>query len=134
MEKAIVDTSVIIYDYVEDSEYHKRAEELLDSLDRWVIPVIVVHEIMSFLKGMKLEDKVDDVLAYSRSEKAEVVCDCTDNVIDAIGVLKKEKLPLISYKNMVILSHAIREKLPLATFDRELSKIAKKYSVSLLQS
>ncbi len=61
MEKAIVDTSVIIYDYVEDSEYHKRAEELLDSLDRWVIPVIVVHEIMSFLKGMKLEDKVDDV-------------------------------------------------------------------------
>ncbi len=50
--KAIVDTNVIIYDYVEDSEYHKEAEAILDSLSKWIIPVIVIHELVWFLKGI----------------------------------------------------------------------------------
>ncbi|QGA54049.1 PIN domain-containing protein [Sulfolobus sp. E5-1-F] len=133
MEKAVIDTNIIIYDYIEDSEYHKRAEELLDSLDKWIIPVTVVHELVWFLKGMKLEDKIDDLLAYIRNEKAEVVCDCADNVRSAIEIVKEEKLPLADYKDIVILSHAIRERLPLITFDRKLSKIAERYGVTIIK-
>ncbi|QGA69113.1 PIN domain-containing protein [Sulfolobus sp. E11-6] len=133
MEKAVIDTNIIIYDYIEDSEYHKRAEELLDSLDKWIIPVTVVHELVWFLKGMKLEDKIDDLLAYIRNEKAEVVCDYADNVRSAIEIVKEEKLPLADYKDIVILSHAIRERLPLITFDRKLSKIAERYGVTIIK-
>ncbi|BAB65852.1 PIN domain-containing protein [Sulfurisphaera tokodaii] len=132
MEKAIIDTNVIIYDYVEDSEYHKKAEELLDSLNKWIIPAIVIHELVWFLKDMKLEDKINDVFAYVRNEKAEVICDSVNNIVDSLEILIREKLPLADYKDMIILSHAIREKLPLVTFDKKLSKIAKKYGVSVV--
>jgi len=31
--RAVIDTNVLIYDLVEDSEFHKEAEKLLDSLE-----------------------------------------------------------------------------------------------------
>ena len=80
MERAVVDTNVIIYDYVKDSELHSRAEEILNSLDKWVIPAIVVYEFVWFLKGMGLEGMLRDVLEYIRDEKAEVVCDFPENL------------------------------------------------------
>ena len=126
MERAIIDINVI----VEDSQYHKKAEEILDSLNKWVIPTIVIHELVWFLKDMK--DRINDVLAYVRNEKAEVVCDSVNNIVDSLEMLIREKLPLADYKDMIILSHAIREKLPLVTFDKKLSKIAKKYGVSVV--
>ena len=95
MERAIIDTNVIIYDYVEDSQYHKRAEEILDSLNKWVIPTIVIHELVWFLKDM--EDRINDVLAYVRNEKAEVVCDSVNNIVDSLEMLIREKLPLADY-------------------------------------
>lgn len=132
MNKAVIDTNVIIYDYVEDSLYHKEAEEILDSLDRWVIPTIVIHELIWFLKGLNLENKLNDIIAYIENEKAEIVCDCNNNVLKALEILRKEKLTLTSYKDMVILSHSILENYPLATFDKKLSKIAQKYGVVVI--
>jgi predicted nucleic acid-binding protein len=132
MNKAIIDTNVIIYDYIEDSLHHKEAKEILDSLDRWVIPTIVVHELIWFLKGLNLESKLDDIIAYIKNEKAKIVCDCDNNVLKALEILKKEKLTLSNYKDLVILSHSILENYPLATFDKKLSKIAQKYGVTII--
>ena len=132
MEKAVIDTNVLIYDYVEDSEHHRRAEEILDSLDRWVIPIIVIHEFMWFLKGIGLSQGLRDVLDYLKHEKAEVVCDCVENVINAVEIMIKEGLPLPDYKDAVILTHAIKEKIPLATFNKKLAKIASKYGVEVI--
>jgi len=42
--KALIDTNVLVYDTFEDSIYHAEAKKLLDSLDRWIIPSIVIHE------------------------------------------------------------------------------------------
>ena len=98
MERAVIDTNVLIYDYVEDSEHHRRAEEILDSLDRWVIPVIVIHEFVWFLKGIGLNQGLRDVLDYLRHEKAEIML--------------REGLPLPDYKDAIILTHAIKEKYP----------------------
>ena len=133
MARAVVDTNVIIYDYVEDSELHGRAEEILDSLDKWVVPAIVVYEFVWFLKGMGLDKSLQDVLQYLNNEKAEVICDCPEDLTYAAEVLMKEGLPLSNYKDMVILSHAVREKLPLATFDKKLAKVARKYGVEVVQ-
>jgi predicted nucleic acid-binding protein len=127
--KAVVDTNVIIYDYVVDSERHKEAERLLDALDKWIIPVIVVHELFWFFKGLSLDAKIEDIEAYIRHEKAEVVCDCESNVAMALDILRKEKLSISRYKDMVILSHAAMGKYPIATFDIRLSKVARRLGV-----
>lgn len=76
---------------MEDSEYHKEAEAILDSLSKWIIPVIVIHELVWFLKEMKLEDRLNDVITYLQHQKSEIVCDCSDNVIEATEILKREK-------------------------------------------
>mgnify|MGYP001773005003 CR=1 FL=1 len=133
MVRAVVDTNVIIYDYVEDSDLHSRAEEILDSLERWVIPAVVVYEFVWFLKGMGLEKALPDVLGYLSNEKAEVACDCPENLMDAAKMVTAESLSLSGFKDMVILSHAIRGKLPLATFDKKLTKVAKRYGVDVIQ-
>ena len=132
MERAVIDTNVLIYDYVEDSEHHKRAEEILDSLDRWVIPAIVIHEFVWFLKGNGLNQRLQDILTYLKHEKAEVACDCSENVIDAIEITAREGLPLSDYKDAVILSHAIKGRMSLATFDKKLARMASKYGVEVI--
>lgn len=43
---------VLIYDTFIDSEFHKKARSLLDSLDRWYIPPTVLQEYVWFL-GVK---------------------------------------------------------------------------------
>lgn len=39
--EAVIDTNALIYDTIEDSAYHKDAEEKLSSMSKWVIPTVV---------------------------------------------------------------------------------------------
>jgi hypothetical protein len=66
--RAVIDTSVLIYDLVEDSEFHKEAEELLDSLEEWLIPSIVVHEFVWFLRANGI-DNVEYVRSYVTNDE-----------------------------------------------------------------
>ena len=52
---AVIDTSVLVYDTVEDSEKHSDAEELLESLDGWLIPSLVLYEYVWFFKRQGIE-------------------------------------------------------------------------------
>jgi predicted nucleic acid-binding protein len=45
----------LIFDTVEDSEKHVQAENLLDSLDRLLIPPLVLYEYIWFFKRQGLE-------------------------------------------------------------------------------
>ncbi|BFH74830.1 PIN domain-containing protein [Sulfurisphaera javensis] len=130
--KAVVDTNVLIFDYVEDSEFHKDAEKLLDSLEKWMIPTLVIHEFVWFLKKNKLDNHIDDVLSYIKNEKAEILDDNIHILRKGIDIILSEKLSLSHYNDVVILSHAIVNNLALASFDRDLIKIAKKYSVKTI--
>jgi predicted nucleic acid-binding protein len=42
LREAVVDTNVLVYDTFEDSLYHETAARLLDNLDRWLVPLIVI--------------------------------------------------------------------------------------------
>ena len=57
VKKAVIDTNVLIYDLFEDSMYHKEASSILDMLEAWIIPTIVIHEFIWFIKGLGLEIK-----------------------------------------------------------------------------
>lgn len=44
MLEAVIDTNVLVCDTFEDSIHHEGAARLLDSLDHWLIPPIVIYE------------------------------------------------------------------------------------------
>ncbi|WP_338602965.1 PIN domain-containing protein [Sulfolobus tengchongensis] len=130
--KAVIDTNVLIFDYVENSEFHKEAEELLDYLEGWVIPAIVIHEFIWFLKRENLDSHIDDVKAYIRNEKSEIVGETPEIILDAISILQQRKLSLSHYNDLIILSHAVKNNLPLATFDEGLKSECKRLKVKTL--
>lgn len=59
--KAVIDTNVLIYDTLEDSVFHEEARGLLERLEEWLIPLIVVYEYIWFMKGLNVS--VGDALA-----------------------------------------------------------------------
>ncbi|QKR00734.1 PIN domain-containing protein [Metallosphaera tengchongensis] len=127
--KVLVDTNVIIFDLIEDSQFHREAEELLDTADTWVIPSIVIHELVWFLRANNIED-LEHVSAYLEDPKAEVVCDDYEVIRKTFEIMTRERLSLSRYNDVVILAHAILKRLPLATFDKRLSSLAKKYGIT----
>ncbi|MFP3346485.1 MAG: PIN domain-containing protein [Sulfolobaceae archaeon] len=129
--KAVIDTNILIYDLVEDSEFHKEAEELLDSLEEWLIPSLVIHEFTWFLRANNI-DNIEYVKSYVANERAKILSD-NDNIIGrALEILTKERLSLSRYNDVVILAHAIENKLPLATKDKALKSLAKRHGVEVV--
>ncbi|WP_252900656.1 PIN domain-containing protein [Vulcanisaeta sp. JCM 14467] len=76
--EAIIDTNVIILDLFTESEFHNEASKLMDSPEKWLIPPIVVHELIWFLRGHGLEDRIDYIMQYVNSDKAEILCEYGD--------------------------------------------------------
>ena len=52
--RVVIDTNVLVYDTFEDSLYHLEAKNILDSLEKWIIPTIVIHEYVWVLKSLKI--------------------------------------------------------------------------------
>ncbi|EHP70430.1 putative nucleic acid-binding protein, contains PIN domain [Metallosphaera yellowstonensis MK1] len=129
--KAVIDTNILIYDLVEDSEFHKEAGELLDSLEEWLIPSLVIHEFTWFLRANNI-DNVEYIKSYVANERTKILCD-NDNIIGiALEILTKERLSLSRYNDVVILAHTIENKLPLATKDKALKSLAKRHGVEVV--
>jgi|GEM_PF-3159898 len=61
---------VLIYDTFIDSEFHKKARSLLDSLDRWYIPPTVLQEYVWFFRsqGFSSRDAKIMLSEYIRSK------------------------------------------------------------------
>jgi len=129
--RAAIDTNVLIHDLVEDSEFHKEAEELLDGLEEWLIPSIVVHEFVWFLRAIGI-DNVEYVRSYVTNEKAKILCDDDGVIGKALEILIKERLSLSRYNDVVILAHAIESESPLATKDKALKGLARGHGVEVI--
>ncbi len=134
--KAVIDTNVLIYDIFEDSIYHKEASKLLDSLNVWFIPSIVIHELVWFLRGLNIsvEKAIDVVSQYVKSYKSRIVPIEIRDIIESLTIIKQEKLSLSKYNDKLILAIALRLNVPLATFDRKLRREAMKKGVKVIPS
>lgn len=134
LQEAVIDTSVLVYDTFEDSLYHEAAARLLDSLDRWLIPLIVVYEYVWFLKGLNVRpaDARDKLLEYITGEKCLLVREGADEIRWAFSRIVEEELSLARFNDAVVLSVAIRRGASLASFDAKLRKQAAKLGVNLL--
>ena len=131
MREAVVDTNVLVYDTFEDSLYHEAAARLLDSLDRWLIPLIVIYEYVWVLKGLNVEPAHvrEKLLEYLTEEKCSLVREGADEVRWAISTVVEEGLSVARFNDKVVLSIAIRRNAPLATFDAKLRSQAERLGI-----
>jgi len=42
--KAVIDTNVLVYDTIEDSNFHEEVRDKLYKLEKWIIPSVVLEE------------------------------------------------------------------------------------------
>ena len=127
----VIDTSVLIFDTFEDSEFHSEAASGLDSIERWCIPGMAFHEFLWFFKGrdLPLSQARTKAEEYMTNEKS-VFAPCTpDDIRFATRLMKRYH----EYNDLVILSVAKRMGLPLFSFDEALKRLATKNSVDLFE-
>ncbi|BFH74226.1 PIN domain-containing protein [Sulfurisphaera javensis] len=112
---AIVDTNVLIYDFVSNSPFHEEARKKLESLEALVVlPNILVEFILVSILKLKINEeivrkKVEEILRQSvivRVRKRDFVEALNLNVKDIndallVSVAKRLNLPVMSYDSDV---------------------------------
>jgi len=123
--KAVIDTNVLVYDTFEDSVFHEQAKRLLDLLEEWIIPLIVVYEYIWFMKGLEIDLKssMEKTREYLLHPKSKVLTERTSDLIKVLDTLLSEKIPLSRFNDKVILSIASKVGC-IATFDSKLREQA----------
>ena len=129
----VIDTNVLIYDTFEDTEFHKRAEELLESLDRWYVPAIVVQEYVWFFRnnGFSAREALEALRGYTEDPRFKGLSEDPELIESALNFVVGKKLSLSRFNDVVILLHAL-EKGTLVTFDVKLRNLAKREGVAVL--
>jgi hypothetical protein len=132
--RAVLDTNVLIYDTFEDSMYHEEARITLDKLKEWIVPVMVIHEYVWFMKSLdaNLKSILEKTEEYLLHEKTKIVNERAEDIVNAINMVLSENLSLSRYNDKVILSIAIGLKTPLATFDGKLRRQTEKEGISVI--
>ncbi|AHL22867.1 MULTISPECIES: PIN domain-containing protein [Thermococcus] len=125
----VIDTNVFLYAVLKDSELNEEARNLLASLERWVVPSMVLYELYWFLK--KREYSVEDIngviSAVLSSPRTKVVGDNGKYTKEALKLTKNPK----RFNDMVILATA-KDFGRLATYDKKLRKEAEKLGIKVL--
>lgn len=131
---AVIDTNILIYDTFEDLDLHEEAKRIMDSLAKWRIPDIVLYEYAWFFKNNNLSasDLKTMLTDYTRHPKFKLLKSEQKLIVDAVAFLEEENLPLSYFNDALILQHASLNKLPLATFDKKLRKLASKRNIKLI--
>jgi len=134
LRQAVIDTNVYVHAIVEESPLNANARKILNEIELWITPVIVLYELTWVFRKLKLSlsDIVDIVFSIIENPRVKVVADNGSHVKRALTVLKNEKLNVAMFNDKVILSTAMYLNLPLATFDSELRRQAKKRGLPLL--
>ncbi len=57
-----------------------------------------------FFRGHGLEDRIDYMVQYLINDKAEILCECSDKILNAINLTLTAGIK--NYNDMVILAHA----------------------------
>ncbi len=127
---AVVDTNILIFDTFEDSEFHTEAGKLLDSLERWILPSIVVHEYVWFMKGegLDLGFSQEKVIEFLTHAKTTFVPTQVDDILFSIQRIEEHR----DYNDFLVLSAAKRTGHPLLTFDARLKRHAARHGVRTL--
>jgi hypothetical protein len=115
---AVIDTNILIYDTFNDTSYHIEAKKELDALEKWIIPTLVFHEYIWFMKAENIQYHIakEKILDYINHEKTVSTSDDKEHLLNALNLTEKYS----DYNDSVILSIANRLQVPLITYDKKL--------------
>ena len=131
---AVIDTNVLIYDTFSDNPLHGEARSLLDSLDAWYIPALVLQEYLWFFRkeDIPLQTAKRMIESYITDPRFRGLKMGYQNITHALGLLEGNNRSLSHLNDAIILSHAVDKSYPLATFDVKLRKLALRIGVEVL--
>ncbi len=127
---AVVDTNVLLYSINRSSEKYVEARNLIHSLDRIVLPVVVVYEFVWNLAVAGVAPReAEKTLSKILLNERVVLADDRKYLLPAFELF--ENLGLKHYNDSIILGIA-KERGTLASYDKKLRKRAKKLGIKLL--
>jgi len=134
MSEAVIDTNVFVHAIAEDSPQHQESRKLLAGLKRWVVPTIVVYELVWVLKrvGVSSEKVVYVVESILRNPRTVVLADFGDYARWALRAVCEEKISLAHFNDKVIIAAAVKTGASLATYDDELRREAMRKGLRVL--
>jgi predicted nucleic acid-binding protein len=120
--ECVLDTNVLVYDAIEDSELHEKAERILDKFERLLIPGVVIEEFVSVMSKLKIrKDLVMQIaLGMLNNPSVELVPVGKNELEGAFKPIAEEEVSIRKFSDKVILYIAKRRKASFFTFDREL--------------
>ncbi len=133
--KLLVDTNVLVYDTVEDSEYHSEAAKIIDDALELYIPSIVIHEyIWIMLRYLNLDPlfTLSKVEEYLEDPRTTYLAETIAILRRAFKMLVEDKAGFKEINDYIILATAMNYGLTLATFDKALRRRAVKRGVRVL--
>jgi predicted nucleic acid-binding protein len=127
----IIDTNVLVYDTIEDSEFHSQAAETLGTLDRWLVPSVVMEEFVSVMTKLGarrefIDRKLSELL---ESGEVEFVAIEPEDLRAAAALISGERISFRKFNDKLVLSTANRMKAALYTFDKDLDRQRKNLGI-----
>ncbi|MEM1848701.1 MAG: PIN domain-containing protein [Thermofilaceae archaeon] len=123
----VLDTNVLVYASVEDSEFHEESLKLLNERDS-VIPQIVVYEYIRVIAELTWDPlfvltKIRELAEYN------VLCEPLHVVQRGVQLWAERNAPIRELNDCVILALALTLNAELATYDRKLRRLAEELGV-----
>ncbi|MCY0859942.1 MAG: PIN domain-containing protein [Sulfolobaceae archaeon] len=123
---AIVDTNVLIFDFVENSQYHELSRKLLNSLNRMIILPNILVEFILVSRRLKIADdeikaKVEEILKNSIMVRVR-----KEDIREAISLSLKE------INDAIIVCVAKRLNVPVISLDSDVKKLGENIGVLVI--
>ena len=130
----LVDTNVLVYATVEDSEFHEECVKKLEEAERIHLISTVVEEFVLVLKSIGIAED------FIKDQARTIITDPRVNFItlklkdleDALKILKKEKVSVREFNDKLILTVAKRKGLQVYSYDKSLRNECQKFKVRVL--
>jgi len=127
---AVIDTNVLIFDTFEDTQFHNEAQLTLDGLERWLIPSIVFHEYLWFMRAEGVE------LDFTRTKMTEYLTNTKTSYqpIEPSDILfaSREMRNHTEYNDYLTLSVSKRTRQALFTYDATLRKNCSRFGLKAI--
>ncbi len=126
MAKVVIDTSFLRALLLEEEPGHREAERLVQRAETLVVPSITIHELVWSVRRSYGAARAQALVAYILSEPGIVYEPVMKD--DVLFALRDPR----HYEDLLVLHIAMRLGCALATFDKDLARLAHRYGVSLL--
>ncbi len=124
--RLLLDTNILVYDNIEDSEHHYDVVKIIDTADEIFIPTIVIHEYIWVMLKLSVDIKIIliKIHEYLEDIRTRYLHESLSIIDHALRMLKEDNAKAKEVNDYIILSLALTNKLDIATFDKGLKSIA----------